>query len=463
MPQLITPDNMRGARQPQTSPIQVLDVGRDPQIKNALLSGRIQGLTAPFMYHDPSKQLALVLMPMEMNLRDTDQQRIIGQMTQAVMRNLPEDAPRGYLLQPKTFFSFQSLIEDILQADGVSPETIRAQEEKANLLRELARINDPQLLRERVRENDAKIDGAFFDIFAATLDANVSAGRESNVRALDALQKIIIEESTYGKGVGARMTLVENFRKSPTREVLLEQLIGAADKESREILITLGRQLLDYAFFQQLTSKVDAVVDQTEKDKLIALRKEVQDVRDKVDAAQKAFMQEKTQLIQTIASSKDPLQTARQYADMIDDAFFQILQMNAQAAQQRNDENSLKALEAINDIAMQIMAERQPPEVQMVNALLAADYPDETKKMLEELKDVADDRIIGIMSQFADQLAQQDRTDLSAKMTKIMVQARGILPKYSPANDAEAQAHSGTNEPPPPPQSPKPLIEIARR
>lgn len=463
MPQLITPDNMRGARQPQTSPIQVLDVGRDPQIKNALLSGRIQGLTAPFMYHDPSKQLALVLMPMEMNLRDTDQQRIIGQMTQAVMRNLPEDAPRGYLLQPKTFFSFQSLIEDILQADGVSPETIRAQEEKANLLRELARINDPQLLRERVRENDAKIDGAFFDIFAATLDANVSAGRESNVRALDALQKIIIEESTYGKGVGARMTLVENFRKSPTREVLLEQLIGAADKESREILITLGRQLLDYAFFQQLTSKVDAVVDQTEKDKLIALRKEVQDVRDKVDAAQKAFMQEKTQLIQTIASSKDPLQTARQYADMIDDAFFQILQMNAQAAQQRNDENSLKALEAINDIAMQIMAERQPPEVQMVNALLAADYPDETKKMLEELKDVADDRIIGIMSQFADQLAQQDRTDLSAKMTKIMVQARGILPKYSPANDAEAQTRGGANEPPPPPQSPKPLIEIARR
>jgi hypothetical protein len=454
---------MRGARQPQTSPIQVLDVGRDPQIKNALLSGRIQGLTAPFMYHDPSKQLALVLMPMEMNLRDTDQQRIIGQMTQAVMRNLPEDAPRGYLLQPKTFFSFQSLIEEILQADGVSPETIRAQEEKANLLRELARINDPQLLRERVRENDAKIDGAFFDIFAATLDANVSAGRESNVRALDALQKIIIEESTYGKGVGARMTLVEKFRKSPTREVLLEQLIGAADKESREILITLGRQLLDYAFFQQLTSKVDEVVDQTEKDKLIALRKEVQDVRDKVDAAQKAFMQEKTQLIQTIASSKDPLQTARQYADMIDDAFFQILQMNAQAAQQRNDENSLKALEAINDIAMQIMAERQPPEVQMVNALLAADYPDETKKMLEELKDVADDRIIGVMSQFADQLAQQDRTDLSAKMTKIMVQARGILPKYSPANDAEAQAHGGANEPPPPPQSPKPLIEIARR
>jgi hypothetical protein len=168
-------------------------------------------------------------------------------------------------------------------------------------------------------------------------------------------------------------------------------------------------------------------------------------------------------LIQTIASSKDPLQTARQNADLIDDAFFQILQMNAQAAQQRNDENSLKALEAINDIAMQIMAEKQPPEVQMVNALLAADYPDETKKMLEELKDVADDRIIGVMSQFADQLAQQDRTDLSAKMTKIMVQARGILPKYSPANDAEAQAHSGANEPPPPPQSPKPLIEIARR
>lgn len=86
----------------------------------------------------------------------------------------------------------------------------------------------------------------------------------------------------------------------------------------------------------------------------------------------------------------------------------------------------------------------------MVNMLLAAKYPEETEKLLNEWKDTVDDRLISVLAQFADQLAQQDRTDLSAKLTKVMVQARKILPKYDPGRD--------TATPPP-----KPTIEIARR
>ena len=108
-----------GGGRPQPMSAQVLDVGKRPEIKNALLSGRMTNLTAPFMYHDPAKELAFILMPLELNLRETDQQRIIGQMTQSVMRDLPETAPRGYLLQPKMFFTFQSLIEAILEKDGI--------------------------------------------------------------------------------------------------------------------------------------------------------------------------------------------------------------------------------------------------------------------------------------------------------------------------------------------------------
>ena len=63
-------------------------------------------------------------------------------------------------------------------------------------------------------------------------------------------------------------------------------------------------------------------------------------------------------------------------------------------------------------------------------------------------------------------------------MTKIMVQAREILPKYDPDKDAGAQGGGSPGSPPPPPsggsgliggsnlpQDPpkKPLIEIARR
>ncbi len=498
MSRLITPDNMRGGSgggRSAPAPTQIIDVGRDPALKTALLQGRIQNLAAPFMYHDPAKQFCFVLMPLEMNLGQVEQQRIIGQMTQAIMRGLPEAAPRAYLLAPKMFFTFQTMVEAILQGDGITPEMLKEQQGKVDIMRELLRMTDDGLRRKSARDNDTKIDSQFFELLGATMDANMSAGREAVAEQLGLLQKLLIEETTYGKVVGKRLSLLEAFQKTPTREVLLEQLVAADDVQSREILITVGRQLLDYAFFQSLTQRVDAAATAEEKDKLIALRKEVQDVRDKIDSASRAYMQEKAQLIQTIASSKDPLQTARENADQIDDAFLQVLQMNLQSASQRGEENAMKALEAINEIAMQVMSERQPPEVQIVNALIAADYPEETKKILEEVKEMADDRLITVMIQYADQLSQQDRSDLAAKLTKVIVQARGILPKYDPKNDPNAEGPrddgsagpggpggSPPNAPAPgrpsgglvgadglirgsaaPQDGPKPKIEIARR
>jgi hypothetical protein len=156
MPQLITPNTLRAAGREQPL-IQVIDVGREPALKAALLSGRLTNLAAPFIYHDPAKQLALVLMPMELNLNDLEQQRVIGQLTQVVMRGLPEDAPRAYLLQPKVFFSLQSLIEAILEADGVTPEMLRAQRARGSLARPCAfarRRGEPSRTRQGERRQD---------------------------------------------------------------------------------------------------------------------------------------------------------------------------------------------------------------------------------------------------------------------------------------------------------------------
>ncbi len=449
MPQLITPNTLRAAGREQPL-IQVVDVGREPALKAALLSGRLTNLAAPFIYHDPAKQLALILMPMELNLSEIEQQRVIGQLTQIVMRSLPEDAPRAYLLQPRLFFSLQSLIEAILEADGVTPEMLRAQQERVDLLRDLVRLlGDEASLRERARENDAKIDATFFEILTASLEANLASGRAQAAQQLSQLNKILLEETTYGRALAKRAAAIEAFRKSPSRETLLDQLIAVEDTETRQTLITLGRQLLDYAFFQLLTKRIDAA-DEAGKQQLIALRKEIQEIRDKIDAASRAFLESKLKLIEEIAASNNPIETARKHVDELDDALLSVLQANLQDAERAGDKEAVAALERVEQAVMQAIAERQPPEVQMVNMLLAAKYPEETEKLLNEWKDTVDDRLISVLAQFADQLAQQDRTDLSAKLTKVMVQARKILPKYDPSRD--------TTTPPP-----KPTIEIARR
>ncbi|NJM41170.1 MAG: hypothetical protein HC853_10570 [Anaerolineae bacterium] len=438
---------------------------------------------------------------MELGLGEMETQRVIGQMTQSIMRSLPQDAPKAYLLQPRMFFTFQSLVEAIFEADGVSPDMLRKQQEKADLLRDFMRQGSIEAVREIVRKNDDKVDAEMFDLLAASMDAN--AGREQVLQSLMGLQQVLIDETTFGKTISARIAVLEAFQKEPTRENLLESVIGAPDLETRESLVAMGRQLLDYAFFQLLTGKIDAAPDQAAKDKLIALRKEVQETRDKVDSASRQMMQGKVQLIQEIVSSKDPMAFAREHEAEIDDTFIAVVQANAQEAQKRNDKNTLDALQAVYNIAMQFMAERQPPEVQIIQALLQAKYPEETEKILTELKDEVDDRFIGVMGRMAEQLAQNDRTDTSAKLTQIMVQARKILPKYDPTQDAaqDAEVSAGAEEqmsegeapassPPPeaeakredtksgsgligpdglirgsnpPPSGPPPKIEIARR
>jgi hypothetical protein len=124
----------------------------------------------------------------------------------------------------------------------------------------------------------------------------------------------------------------------------------------------------------------------------------------------------------------------------------------------------LDALQAVYNIAMQLMAERQPPEVQIIQALLQAKYPEETEKILTELKNEVDDRFITVMGRMAEQLAQNDRTDTSAKLTKIMVQARKILPKHDPAQDADASrgAEEQVSEGAAPASSPPPAPEAKR-
>ncbi|MGQ9904476.1 MAG: hypothetical protein ACUVRU_09190 [Anaerolineae bacterium] len=462
MPQLITPGGARGAARQQPLTIQVIDVGRDPALKPALLSGRLTNLTAPFLYHDPDKQIAFVLMPMELGITDIDQQRIIGQMTQSVMRSLPQDAPRAYLLQPKTFFTFQSLVEAILEKDGITPEMIKEQQAKADLIRDLMRSATEEELRAKVRASDALVDSVLFELLNASIDANLDAGREQAAQQLAGLHQILLEETTYGKKINARVAVIEAFQKNPTRETLVEQLIASPDTETREGLIAIGRHLIDYLFFQMLTGRIDSAAAE-EKDRLIELRKEVQDIRDRLDAASRAVMQRKAELINRILGSDKPVETARENAADIDEMFISLLQANLQQAQQNNDQELGRALSAVYQIAMQIMAERQPPEVQIINALMSMKYPEETEKLLNDIKDQVDDRLLLVMAQFAEQLAKEDRTDLSAKLTQIMVQARAILPKYDPSKDKRGEAAGAGATPPPAPEPPKPKIEIARR
>jgi hypothetical protein len=61
---------------------------------------------------------------MNLNVKEADQQKMIGRLTQQVINNLPPEQRKAYLLQPQQFFNLKTLIETILQADGITPEML---------------------------------------------------------------------------------------------------------------------------------------------------------------------------------------------------------------------------------------------------------------------------------------------------------------------------------------------------
>jgi hypothetical protein len=86
---------------------------------------------------------------MNLNVKEADQQKMIGRLTQQVMSNLAPEKRKAYLLQPQQFFNLKTMIETILQADGITPEMLAKEETRLNFLQELIDATDGPLDTDR--------------------------------------------------------------------------------------------------------------------------------------------------------------------------------------------------------------------------------------------------------------------------------------------------------------------------
>jgi len=454
---------------------QIVDVTEEPALKSALLAGRLNAfvcpvcrnraaLATPFLYHDANKELALVFLPMEMGLKDADQQRIIGQLTKALMSKLPEEKRKGYLLMPKQFFTLQSLLDAILEADGITKEMLAAQEAKLQLLQDMLETTDPDKQQALIREHDADVDMTFFQLLSAALLSAQADRASQDYQQLMTLRNNLLELTTVGKQVKAQQAVLEAFQAKPDRETLLEQLIQAPEAETRELLLTFGRPLLDYPFFQALTAKIEAANaagNKAEADRLIELRREILSLREKLDAVTKAVLDQRAMLLRELMVAENLDEAVKAHLEELDDAFFTILDANMQAAEQSNQQATLDRLQAVADAIARAIAAAQPPEIRFLNALLSVTYPDETRRILEANRRALSPQFLNWMRSVAQDLKQNGRTDAAEHLSKVIEQAQEIAP--APASAAAAATPAPAPVAPPPPAEPKPQILIAKR
>ncbi|MEP0763978.1 MAG: hypothetical protein HRF48_14715 [Chloroflexota bacterium] len=427
---------------------QILDVGRDPQVKARFLSGRLNmipcpncgqtvGVSAPLLYHDPAKELLLIHVPMELNISPIERENLIGDLTRRLTNSIPPEQRRAYLLQPRQALTLPGLIDMILEADGITQEMREAQREKLRVIEMFLQVGPDQWER-LVEEQNAHIDSEFFELLLATAE-NAAATAKSNMsNALLYLYEYLVEHTTVGQQMlAAAQAQQETVREvagrlqamgeKMTRDDFMALVIEyAGDDERLQAVAGLMRPALDYTFFQELTRRIERA-NGAERERLERLRARLAELTAAIDEQTQAVLQRAVQMLRTIASSEDVDAAVRSHLDQLDDTFLAVLQANIQAAEQAGDTRSAERLQLVLDRVTAALRDSAPPQIRLINDLITAGSDEEARQLLAEHAPTFGPELVEIMDAIQADLDEHDQPDSARRVRELREMAAQLV------------------------------------
>ncbi len=388
-------------------------------------------LNIPFLYHDPQKELLLCFIPLELEMNEMKRQELIGTLTNELISSMPQERRKGYLLQPKIFFDLQRMADEILKADGITQEELENWRANMDLIRRFLDAPNEDVLRIMVRENDARLDERFFQALFLYTSAVRADGEEALAQRLMRLHGKLLELSSLGRRRKGRREIIEALGKGMSKEEFLERLISCWDDQARlEGMVDAGFSLLDYWFFKALTGRIEAALaegKEQEAQRLTELRDKILDIRSKIEKEERTGFQRAADLLREIMRSEDIKLAVQEHQREIDDFFFAVLSANIEGAESAGFKEEAEKMKHIREIALDLLRETMPPQVKLINRLLKASYPKETRKLLEENADQVDQSLVEFMDLMAMNLRQEGEIEEAQRLMKIREQASSMI------------------------------------
>lgn len=418
---------------------QLFDVTQDPQAKQRLLGGvsnmarcphcGFQGrLATPIVYHDNEKELLLTFFPPELNVPLNEQEKTFGPLIKKVTEALPPEKRKGYLLKPVPNLSYESMIKLILEKDGVTPEMLKEQQDRVQLVERLIQASSKDVRSEIIKQNEKLIDEQFFALFSRLAQSAAGSGQQQIALAMVELQNQLLDETAFGRQLKETVGEMEAASKSLqeagqglTREKLLEIVLGSPSDARLRAYVSLARGGMDYQFFQLLTEKIDQASGE-EKSKLERMREKLLEFTNEMDKQLEARYKQAQDLVEKILSQEDVVKAVQDNLQNITQDVVDIANQMLRQASDRNDYARMGKLQKMIEVLRQAST---PPEVEFIEQLL--DAPDDAalEKMLDDNKNMVNDEfmqtLIGLVAQ-VDQAAEQGNPEakgLSEKLSKV--------------------------------------------
>lgn len=444
-------------KQPVTADVeQLFDVGVDPQAKQRLLNGAVnvlrcpncgyQGsLPMPIIYHDPSKELLLTYFPPELNVPVMEQERRNAPLLNRVVNSLKQEQRKGYLLKPQQMFTFQSLVEKVLEGEGITKEMLDAQRKRVELLQRLLTVADENMV-DTVKKEAATIDSEFFTLLSRMLEAGMSARDEASVTKLGKLQEALLEHTDLGKQIKQQADEIEAARsslealgKELTREKLLDLLIEAAGNEVRvNALASMARPGLDYVFFQTLSERIEKAQGE-EKDKLSKLREDLLEITKQIDEQLQARLMAAQRNLEALLQAEKPTELLQQNPGVLDDFFIQVLNQSMSEAEEKKDAPRMAKLQSLLQTIQQIITPGYNPA--LLNDLLEAPNDEARKQVIDAHKEEITPEFIESLSAMMLQFQEGQDKELAEKVRAAYRAAlRASMEKGIQSSGAETKA-----------------------
>lgn len=411
----------------------LVDVSQQPELKQALLAGQLNVavcpkcgagtmIAAPLVYHDAAKQLFLIYFPQELNARPEDQERFIGEATNALIRLLPPNAPRGYLLNPRRFMSLGSLVDTILEADGIPREALEQQRRRIDLISQLASsLTDEAQFTRLVTQSQEELNQEFFATLNAFIDASNQEGRADSAQILTQLRDTLLEMTGFSDALGAD--------DEGEVQAAIERLATVPDEELEQTIAEL-RHAIDYSFFQAWTDRIEALEqagEQDEANRLTARRQQILEMVERMDKEAQALLEAGANVLRQVLTAPDPAAVLRASVDKLDEAFMFVLATNMAAAQRAGQSEAVARLQEIERLATEIIQESLSPEDRFINELMMAETPQQSTKLLRQRAAQVTPAFVKRLNELADEQEQRGTKEVADRLRQLARESGAML------------------------------------
>lgn len=402
---------------------QIFDMSQDPLAKQKLLNGAVNVihcptcgysgmLGTPIVYHDPEKELFLTFFPPESGVPLNEQERQLGPMINRVIDALPAEKRKAYVLQPKSMLTYQTLIETILEADGITKEMLEEQQKKIRLIQRLVTAPENELEAIIDQEKDM-FDVSFFAMYSRLMQSAINQNDEASTKQLEKVQNLLFQKTEVGKQLYKSSLETQQAIKALqdagkdgglTREKLLDVVLNAKSDTAVSTIVSLARNGMDYTFFQLLSQKIEDAKEK-EKERLTTLRDNLLSFTAELDKRMQAEVKATRDLLEKIIQADNIEAETEKNLENISELFLQIVEDEIDKARKQGDLDRIQKLERVMIVIRKAM--EPPQEVKVIEEMLAlVDKQDELEKYLDAHPEASTPELVqllnGILTQAGD-------------------------------------------------------------